>query len=280
MKAKALLPCIGLIALVLSVSMAPMAAAVRDRDEGIPQEWFGKRKVVTQIGRYTRVVLIHYDSSVDVGDPDSDGSADGYALMGVRWNLAKYPSGVPYIVNPSGAVKNYGLSAASVVSEIKSSLESWDLALDYDDYTPPDVVAYNVELYNNAVTVSYTAKASTRRPDYRNVITWGLAQAGVVAYASIWYVSTTGEIVDADIVLNTYYRWGIADGNESTSDLVGKFDIRNIVTHEGGHWTGLDDLYDSKYSAMTMYGYASLGEEIKRSLEPGDIAGAQDVYRA
>ena len=41
---------------------------------------------------------------------------------------------------------------------------------------------------------------------------------------------------------------------------------------------GLDDLYDSKYSAMTMYGYASYGEEIKRTLEPGDVAGVQAVY--
>jgi hypothetical protein len=29
-----------------------------------------------------------------------------------------------------------------------------------------------------------------------------------------------------------------------------------------------------------MYGYTSYGEEIKRSLEPGDIAGVQAVYAA
>jgi predicted transcriptional regulator with HTH domain len=29
---------------------------------------------------------------------------------------------------------------------------------------------------------------------------------------------------------------------------------------------------------MTMYGYASYGEEIKRTLEPGDVAGVQAVY--
>ena len=56
-----------------------------------------------------------------------------------------------------------------------------------------------------------------------------------MAYSVIWYVSSTGEIVDADIVLNSYYKWGIADGNETTKDLSGKFDIRDIVTHESGH---------------------------------------------
>jgi len=85
-------------------------------------------------------------------------------------------------------------------------------------------------------------------------------------------------MVDADMVLNSYYKWGIADGDETINDLVGKFDIRNIVTHEAGHWIGLDDIYDSQYWAMTMYGYTTYGEEIKRSLEPGDIAGVQVNY--
>jgi hypothetical protein len=62
-------------------------------------------------------------------------------------------------------------------------------------------------------------------------------------------------------VLNSHYKWGIADGNETTTDFTDKFDIRNIVTHEAGHWSGLDDIYASNYSAMTMYGYATPGEE-------------------
>jgi len=245
----------------------------------MPKGWYGKRKVVDNFGKYTRIALIHYEAGVvDVGDPDGDGSSDGYEVLGVRWDLKKYPNGVPYIINPSTAVKSYGLSADSVVNEIKSALESWDLAVDYDDYTPPDVITYSVELYYDVPIIDNKAKASTGYPDYKNVITWGRAQKGVVAYAVIWYVSSTGEIVDADIVLNSYYKWGIADGVETTSDLLGKFDIRNIVTHESGHWSGLDDIYDSNYSAMTMYGYTTYGEEIKRSLEPGDIAGIQTVY--
>jgi len=262
---------------LLSASLlTPLALANADGDEML-REWFGKRKVVDRFGPFTRVALIHY--VVDVGDPDNDGLSDGYEILGVWWNLNKYPGGVPYIISPSTAVKSYGLSADRVVSEIKSASESWDLVVDYDDYTPPDTIKYTIDLYNDNPTINNKAKASIGYPDYKNVITWGRAQAGVIAYAVIWYISGTGEIVDADIVLNSYYKCGIADGNEATSDLVGKFDIMNIVTHESGHWSGLDDIYDSTYSAMTMYGYSSYGEEIKRSLEPGDIAGVQYVYR-
>jgi len=264
----------ALLILFSSVYAIPVMATTNSDDE-MPKEWFGRRKVVDRFGKYTRVAIIHY--LTDVGDPDGDGAADGYELLGVRWNLSKYPDGVPYIINPSGGVKQ-GLSEASIVFEIKEALESWDRAVDLDDYSPPDVVVYHVELYDNNTKIDYKAKASISSPDYKNVITWGRAQPGVVAYTVIWYISSTGEIVDADMVLNSYYKWGIADGNEETSDLIGKFDIRNIVTHEAGHWTGLDDIYDSKYSAMTMYGYTSYGEEMKRSLEPGDMAGAQTIY--
>lgn len=264
-----------LAALVLAALVAWMPPAAGDGDE-MPGEWFGRRKVVDRMGRFTRIAVIHYVT--DLGDPDRDGATDGYELLGVWWNLSKYPGGVPYVINPRGGVEQ-GISEELVVSEIKAALESWDWAVDLDNCRPPHKVKYAVNLYGDEPAIDYKAKASTSRPDYRNVITWGRARPGVVAYAVIWYESSTGEIVDADIVLNSYYRWGVADGDESTSDLAWRFDIRNIVTHEAGHWTGLGDLYDPAYWAMTMYGYSSYGEEAKRSLEPGDIAGAQAVYR-
>jgi hypothetical protein len=285
-----LLISIGLLLLISTSTSLPLVSA--ETDDEMPKYWYGKRKVIDNFGKYTRVALIHYEAGVtDVGNPDGDGSSDGYEILGVWWDLNKYPGGVPYIINPSTAVKSYGLSASFVVNEVKSALESWDLAVDLSDYEVdyvayPDFVDvggettihYTINLYNDNPTINNKAKASTGYPDYKNVITWGRAQAGVVAYAVIWYVSSTGEIVDADIVLNSYYKWGITDGNEATTDFTNKFDIRNIVTHESGHWSGLDDIYDSAYSAMTMYGYTKYGEEIKRSLEPGDVAGVQCVY--
>ena len=278
--------------LLLISALIPLSIASAGANDEMPREWYGKRKVVDNFGKYTRVVLIHYESSVtDIGDPDHDDSEDGYKLLGVWWDLSKYPNGIPYVINPSQAVKSYGLKADDVVREIKYALESWDLAVDlsdcevdyvvypdYKDFGDPTFVSYTINLFDDNPKVDYKAKASTNRPDFRNVITWGRAQPGVVAYAIIWYDSSTGEIVDADMVLNSYYKWGIADGDESTTDFKGKFDIRNIVTHEAGHWCGLDDLYDSKYSAMTMYGYTSYGEEMKRTLEPGDVAGVQEIY--
>jgi len=72
-------------------------------------------------------------------------------------------------------------------------------------------------------------------------------------------------------------RWGV-DPVKEDQDKIKAFDIQNIATHEFGHAIGLDDLYDSLYRELTMYGYSSKGETIKCSLEEGDIAGAQELY--
>jgi len=255
----------------------------------MPREWYGKRKVVDKFGKYTRLVLIHYESSVtDLGDPDSDGSADGYKLLGVWWNLTKYPSGIPYVINPSRAVKSYGLKESDVVNEIKCALESWDLAVDLEDYyvnyvAYPDnstssKIKYTINLFDDNPKVDYKAKASIGAPDYKNVITWGRAQPGVVAYTVIWYLSDTGEIVDADMVLNSYYKWGIADGNETTRRSQGQVRHQGHSGSRGWPLVRPRRPLRPKYSAMTMYGYASYGEEVKRTLEPGDVAGVQAVY--
>ena len=281
-----------LTALVVLVFLAStgLAVALKSDEATIPSEWIGKTKVVNKKGDLTQVVFIKYTKDFqqvvfpqeveDVGDPDGDGAQDGYTLIGFYWNLANYPDGVPYVINPNKAIRKYKLSEEDIIGEVKASLESWDLAVDYDDYTPPDNITYDVELYNDTPVIDYKAKASIGFPDFKNVITWRGLRNGIIAVASIWYNTNTGEIVDADIILNSGYKWGIADGDELTADLTNAFDIRNIVTHEAGHWTGLDDIYNGTYWAMTMYGYSDYGEEIKRSLEPGDIAGAQEVYEA
>jgi hypothetical protein len=52
----------------------------------------------------------------------------------------------------------------------------------------------------------------------------------------------------------------------------------NILTHELGHALGLEDLYSSSCNEETMYGYASLGENKKASLNIGDIEGVNRLY--
>ena len=55
-------------------------------------------------------------------------------------------------------------------------------------------------------------------------------------------------------------------------------DLQNIATHELGHAVGLDDIYTSTCSEVTMYGYSTYMETKKRTLEQPDIKGISGIY--
>jgi hypothetical protein len=64
----------------------------------------------------------------------------------------------------------------------------------------------------------------------------------------------------------------------NNSNYAGTYDIRNIMTHEAGHWIMLGDLYNNGDSFLTMYGYGSLGELKKDTLGKGDVIGVRKAY--
>jgi len=258
-----------LIAILL---VAPLLITINTCETGntsitFPKKWHGKTKIILHHSeKLSQILLVKYSEVVDIGDPDNDGARDGYKLLGLWWDLSKYPDGVPYMVNPFLARFLYKLKIRDIMAEVKASFEAWDNAV-------------SVELYNDRPRLTFRSP-NMYFPDYRNIVGWGYIQpTDIVSIASIWYNPETGEIVDADIILNLYHNWGIDWDDEGTQyQLTDAFDIQNIVTHEAGHLSGLDDIYDSTYWAMTMYGYTYKGETKKISLEPGDIAGIQAVY--
>lgn len=167
-------------------------------------------------------------------------------------------STVGYKINPNIPM----VTGGNAIEAIDAAAEAWDIET-------------SNELFSN---VGETEK-SWYELDDQNTVSWvKFIPRDYIAMAVMWYDDdstspTYMKIYEVDIVFNTFHNWGI---NPTKRDRA--FDIRNIATHEFGHPTGLDDLYDDIYSELTMYGYSSKGEIKKCSLEGGDIAGAQVLY--
>jgi hypothetical protein len=100
-----------------------------------------------------------------------------------------------------------------------------------------------------------------------------LLGSGILAQNTYWYNRKTKIVSENDIVFNTRYSW-------STTGDPASYDIQNIGTHEMGHCLVLNDLYKSYQSELTLYGYGSLGETKKQTLETGDRNGIVYIYGA
>ena len=174
-----------------------------------------------------------------------------YKLLGVKWKF--FP--VSYIINPNNP---QGLTESFITSATSASAETWDAST-------------SRELFNNSYIIDYSAEY--RLQNFKNAIVFGdYADPGVIGVTTFWYTRTSKQLVEFDILLNTDYMWGDASVNSS------KMDLQNIITHELGHAIGLDDIYNTVCSSVTMYGYSDEGETSRRTLEQPDITGLQKMY--
>jgi len=198
------------------------------------------------------------DAFVVVGGPagkvllDSTGhtvqqqAGSGYSYTGYHWASSKIPVG--YYVNTAGG-------PAGALSGVQAGFLAWNGAGAMFSFQ-----------YLGTTTQQYDF-------DGYNTVSWGYIDGPghILAEAVFWYYRPSMELSECDILFDSSDTWA-TDGSAT------KYDVQNIAAHESGHWLVLLDLYDSQYSEMTMYGYVSLGETKKRTLEWGDIAGILFIY--
>jgi hypothetical protein len=91
----------------------------------------------------------------------------------------------------------------------------------------------------------------------------------VIARTSITFDPNTGAIFDADIEINSF------DNEFSTDDTVVTTDLQAVLTHEVGHFIGLDHSLFENATMQANYDLFNLGA---RTLSSDDIAGICSIY--
>jgi len=94
--------------------------------------------------------------------------------------------------------------------------------------------------------------------------------SGVIALTPLLASTSTGEILDADIVFNGQLTF-------STTLQPGTFDVQAVATHEAGHFLGLDH---AGGPLCCMFTSILAGDPSARGLSPDDAAGASTIYPA
>jgi hypothetical protein len=105
----------------------------------------------------------------------------------------------------------------------------------------------------------------------------------VLAVTVSTFKNSTSQIIDSDIHCNNKdYSWAIIDPTEKT-DRYNYVDVSTILSHEMGHFMGLDHSSEDsneatpKFREAIMY-YASYPGAINRLLKDDDIAAVKHLY--
>lgn len=188
----------------------------------------------------------------NLADPDSatvDGTTGWYIPTG-QWIYHLNPSTAPSLIGAT--------NAANLTS---NAFSTWSATN----------VGHKVSFVAGSNTP--TNKAAL---DGQNIIAWGRTQGSALAVTYTWYNQSTGEVAENDTIFNSRFAWEWS--SQANCAYSGYYDAQDILTHELGHWMGLDDNYASAYVNNTMYGYGSTTEVKKDTLATGDLTAVNSIY--
>lgn len=193
------------------------------------------------------------------GGEEPDSSCYGFLARGAKWKNLE-----PYLVDPENS---RGLSETFVRSNLAADILKWESVAE-------------VNILGDEIS-GIVDGADLVSPDNKNEVYFAdIEESGAIGITVVWGIfrgpPSARELVEWDQVYDDVdFDWS---ANCESENCTLKMDFENIATHELGHSVGLDDLYNSKCSEQTMYGYADFGEIKKRTLEAGDIRGISELY--
>lgn len=184
-------------------------------------------------------------------------AADAYVRIRINGkNLEWTNPNITWRMNSAGSDN---ISDGSHEPAIEHAFQNWE-----------DVVGSNINFTRGADTNSVDASGSSSIVafDENNSSGYFPSGSGIVAITPISFNTSTGAILDADILFNG------SQFNFSTDQTPGTFDVQDVLTHEIGHFIGLDH---APQVAGTMWPYVTSGQWLHRSLTDDDAAGATAI---
>ncbi len=182
----------------------------------------------------------------------------------VAWAGWKLPSTINYWLNPGSVPSSVGSLHLNTITD--NSFAVWE------SEAGVAANAFGTTSVNRAVQ------------DGQWLVTWGRISASALAMTYVWYYPDTGKVVEIDTIMNQKYYWMWSNPVDwhmpagQTCAYTNAYDAQNILTHEIGHWFGLNDHKTAEYSQHTMYGYGATRETKKDTLTTGDVNGIKAIY--
>ena len=192
---------------------------------------------------------------------DKDGCRQGGKAL--YWGV----SPVPFLVDQAGSDKNK-VDAAAFDQVIAAAFHTWSAA-NCGKSMHPNIGGVSMGQTSSS-TVEYLAgQENANIFMFRDDMWMATAPGSALALTTVSYDWHTGEIYDADVEVNG------TGGNITNGRPTDGADLPSIMTHEVGHFLGLD--HSSKKSATMFLSYVP-GKGDLRGLDVDDMAAVCLIY--
>lgn len=174
-------------------------------------------------------------------------------------------SGYVHNISPSGNKVHWSSSSTTIDVYVNSSNGQ-----SINDSAVQSIAVDSVNEWNNLsnITIRKNSTAGSGQSSlneiYFSTDPTVFNGSGVVGITEVTYKNNSGEILEADILLNDNFTF--------STDISADSYLGNVITHEMGHFLGLGH---SQVAGSSMFYSLSLGQS---ELHPDDQAGAYSIY--
>ena len=182
----------------------------------------------------------------------------------IRWHY-----GQKYFLSGNPA-NNSGLSSSAVWKAVVNGLQQWKRAtqgmFDFEYWQGTNPSIYKTIQQKDGINSIFFASQTNKKTD-----------PNIIGFTQVWFNSDSGDIIEADIILNDRDYTLTDTPNDTSSHLPSrgggkKVYLNNVITHELGHALGLSH---SNSINSTML-YVEFSEQFKLGCD--DWAAAKHLY--
>jgi len=182
--------------------------------------------------------------------------------LAVKWFKDSIPVG--YYINENGSDDISDMNA--LIQAVNESFKAWEVEGSF------------IKTNYLGITSAIPEKEAGTNREIKNVVGWiekdWNDDHSAIGITTVIYYDDTGEIIEADMALNGVdFKWTLNPPSPCPSNNL--VDLKNVVTHEAGHFFGMDH---SNVSDATMYASSPPCDTTKRDLAPDDINGIIYLY--